>query len=1086
MPALLHDSVLAVHQFVPALAPAAAHTLAADDPYAAPSAGGIDAATEYAWAANAERTAVWRSDSAKPAVYEFPPACAVVLLPRPLNAAGEPALLLAAADGRLTFWDSVADANLAGGGARAQVPLADDRVCAAARCDGASAVLATAAGRLFAVSVYVHSGQHHLAVAPLVEPRGLLGRWLGGSHAPRDIHRLVAVPRAGACAVLALGTHALQLWHVPAAAGAARLVADDAALAKTIAGAVLYASGRRYSAAAARAFVLADVAPLGGDDDALAVLYVDTSRGDARLGIATVRMPTDADGFRLTHVAAAAGGGARAADPSARLPRLVVGAAGVAFVVSDSGVGVTLLSGAGFDEALTLRAAAGRILGADVAADGTHCALLTTRAGVLDVAVDVGAAAAAPDAATRVLERLERAVWFGEDPANPLQLDTLDEGTPPDLVGAAAERLSARIVASALPALAPAVDLRAQLAQRVTCALALVRIIAHNGLLARLAPATRVQLRADAELLAGALDMWRFYDESGRTSRILHEAVLALGDAPTDAERFFFHVRLAEMPRLLERVHAAAARLPADASLEATRLVVALFLGAARFRAEHGELYDADAVCAPRVPWYAARECIALLEFLYGAALQMAGGGAGGGGADAALVAELRTHLCVLAEALIDAHAARVAATADTPDAPAARAAYDAARPAVLHPLVALGRADRAFALAEHVRDFATLTALCFADEAPTAKRARREPAVGARRVEHYLDEYGAPFAAELYTYYVQHGALRRLLEPQPEHAPLVSAFLAAHPEYDRIAWAHCVALGDFAGAGAALLASARAERASIDAQRGMLSLGKLAHTAALGDLDAALRTPAEQARLEAWDDALDVCHVQLRLAAKWSALAPAGAAPEARAEAVADAAAAPALAPVLRTLFVALARGVAAGSVVGGEDLVDLLSLQSAGAAAPHDAALDDFSVGVQLLARLDDVPEPRRAAALAALWRRVYAQDDWAALSHTAARTDDEVLDEVRHTLAFRTVQAVLGNESTAHLVLAPAAAADAPVPDAALLAARFPGMPHAQIRELAAALAAERAHLHATLAHTSLGAFFDHVLARPIAFE
>lgn len=1073
--ALLHDSVLAVHQFVPALAPAAAHTLAADDPYAAPSAGGIDAATEYAWAANAERTAVWRSDSAKPAVYEFPPACAVVLLPRPLNAAGEPALLLAAADGRLTFWDSVADANLAGGGARAQVPLTDDRVCAAARCDGASAVLATAAGRLFSVGVYVHSGQHHLAVAPLVEPRGLLGRWLGGAHAPRDIHRLVAIPRTGACAVLALGTHALQLWHVPYAAGAARLVADDAALAKTIAGAVLYASGRRYSAAAAREFVLADAAPLG--DDALAVLYVDTSHGDTRLGLATLRMPTDADGFRLMHVAAA-GGGARPADPSARLPRLVVGA-GVAFVVSDGGVGVTLVGGAEFDEALALRAEAGRILGADVAADGTHCALLTTRAGIIDVAVDVSAAAAAPDAATRVLERLERAVWFGEDPANPLQLSTLDESTPPDLVGAAAERLSARIVASALPALAPAVDLRAQLAQRVTCALALVRIIAHNGLLPRLAPETRAQLRADAELLAGALDMWRFYDESGRTSRILHEAVLALGDAPTDAERFFFHVRLAEMPRLLDQVHAVAARLPADASLEATRLVVALFLGAVRFRAEHGELYDADAP-APRVPWYAARECIALLEFLYGAALQMAGG------TDAALAAELRTHLCVLAEALIDAHAARVAATADTPDAAAARAAYDAARPAVLHPLVALGRADRAFALAEHVRDFATLTALCFADDAPAPKRARREPALGARRVEHYLDVYGEPFAAELYTYYVQHGALRRLLEPLPEHAPLVSAFLAAHPEYDRIAWAHCVALGDFAGASAALHASARAERTSIDAQRGMLSLGKLAHTAALGDLDAALRTPAEQARLEAWDDALDVCHVQLRLAAKWSALAPAGAAPEARAEAVADAAAAPTLAPVLRTLFVALARGVAAGSVVGGEDLVDLLSLQSAGAAVPHDTALDDFSVGVQLLARLDDVPEPRRAAALAALWRRVYAQDDWAALSHTAARTDDEVLDDVRHTLAFRTVQAVLANESTAHLVLAPAAAADAPVPDAALLTARFPGMPHAQIRELEAALAAESAHLHATLAHTSLGAFFDHVLARPIAFE
>ena len=102
---LLKDSVFSVYQIEPALSPAGTQTLQADDPYAAPSAGGVDDRTGFAWAADAHRCVLWRGESARPTCYEFsvastaPPHC--VILPRPLNAAGEPAVLLVTVDGAL-------------------------------------------------------------------------------------------------------------------------------------------------------------------------------------------------------------------------------------------------------------------------------------------------------------------------------------------------------------------------------------------------------------------------------------------------------------------------------------------------------------------------------------------------------------------------------------------------------------------------------------------------------------------------------------------------------------------------------------------------------------------------------------------------------------------------------------------------------------------------------------------------------------------------------------------------------------------------------------------------------------------------
>ena len=73
------------------------------------------------------------------------------------------------------------------------------------------------------------------------------------------------------------------------------------------------------------------------------------------------------------------------------------------------------------------------------------------------------------------------------------------------------------------------------------------------------------------------------------------------------------------------------------------------------------------------------------------------------------------------------AYEAREACTLDDAEAhDDEHAAFAHARPALLRPLLAIGRADRAFALAEHHRDFHTLVELCFADAHEEKEDAKR------------------------------------------------------------------------------------------------------------------------------------------------------------------------------------------------------------------------------------------------------------------------------------------------------------------------------------------------------------------------
>lgn len=1106
---LLNDSFFQVRQHVPSLAPAVVEALQTDM-YAAPSTGGVDRDTEYAYCATAERCFVWLTTSACPTCYTFPvpptnrpPHC--LLLPRPLNASAEPALLLCTADGQLAFWNAVSDAfTTTSSVTGVRLPLhAGEDVSAAARIDGSQVIVGTTHARLFAVRVHMQRGEHHMAPALLSESRGLLARWFGGGSSAMRAEYAITSLAVGApdddmcCLVLAISTRTVQVWRVPLTAGAGagaapRLVHADTSVHRSLASQVLYARGQRFSAAEAMRMEMMDAAFVPGED-AFVVLYMDRSAPSMpSYGLALLDVASDAP-LAPRRIWPLRFEAAEDPRPAAR-PRVLVAEAqpSVAFVSFAHAVVVQLLCDpCGSEESLRLRHGSDRILGACVRVSGQRAqwTALTSKSGTWHVELDVlhaqqqaldeqPASPHALDAQTRRLqERLESAVWF-DDPAHPLQLDALPAHLDIEVLEHCVVRISTDVLTSSLRCMPPTVDLRTQLAQRIACALRLRDVLGHNGYLAQLSTRVRAHLRADAALLAGASDLWRLYDAGSHATVLAAAIERVLGPG---SERAFFEQALPHVLEVLEALHA---QLDASNAIVCTRLVLALLLGASRFRSEHGATYQLPPTPSTPtwVPWYASPVCIRLLEALFDATRSRLEH-------NDASVAELRTQLCALAEQALMAYEAREACTLDDAEAhAAAHAAFAHARPALLRPLLAIGRADRAFALAEHHRDFHTLVELCFADaheEKEDAKRIKlmqAPPPAAVVRVEAYLDTYGMDFANELYQHYIRHGALRRLMEPQPQHAALVSAFLDAHPQYGRLAWVHDTALGAYDHARHTLRSTADAERLDVEAKQRMLSLGKLMHLATLPRMDDAL-APAQQAALEAWDDALDLGHIQHRLHQRWSDAAwiDAQTPPEAQAEAIASAVA-PLLSerPALRMLFVSLARDVMAGLVVGGEDMMDLLTLTDRAFAAPPEAPLTDLAIAAQVFVRLDTPTPARREAALASLWRRLFLMDDWEALSDTTSMTDDQVLHNVQGTVAFHTLQSVLADASTASTLMAPESVCALPPPSVSLLAERLQGLPDAHIEAIHAALQDEHEALVHIVRHTKLSAYFAHILS------
>jgi len=1095
MTLLLADSIVQVAQRAPVL-PAAVQEALRADTYAAASTGGVDADSDMAYCATAQHVLAWRCSSAAPTAFQFaappctapavPPFCS--FLPRPLSTNAEASVLLCSASGRLSFWSALSDAlTMTSDNASAlpSLPLRNaERVTAMARVNDSQVLTGTSLGRLFRICVRMHHDEQSLVVDELAMQRGLLGRWLGGSSMRESelaVQALVvsAPIDTGHVLAVAISVGAVHVWRLPvgtfAETQAPSFVMADMDLGKTIAARSLYLTGTRYSAAIAQHIQIIDGA-YESTTNMLALLVKDNSQSTAHFGIAVLPLQPNMTAINVHQWVTLQY--EQAHDPRALAqPTLHLSQSrpSIAFVSFPQAVVAVLISEhASQEESLRLRNGSNRIIGGCVPTD-PECVRwigLTSESGMLHVYVDAQRAMQhmqdlqpnsprAQDArAGRLEECLERAMCFDE-PQNPLQLDALPEHMDKGLVEIAIRHVSSRLLDSSLRRLRPTVDLRTQLAQRSAFAQRLIEIVGRSGYLVHLSVTLRAMLRANAELLAGAGDLWRYYDTGTRMSLMGEAIELVLG---TRNERLFFETGLAQVPTLFYALH----RLltPAN-SVECTRLTLALLLGSLRYREENTKLYLLPLI--PQVefePWYACSVCIELLERLFDLALQRH---------EADMVdTERRPHMCALAELILDAYDARMASILTDKERTEVAESFVRARSRLLHSLQSVSCGDKAYELAERHCDYRTLVQLCMNE-----RRADGEHSPVDVRIEHYLDTLGLDFADELYLYYIQQREFRRLLEPRTEHAELVTAFFKRHERYAKISWLHGINLDQFASASSTLRQSADVEEDVVDKQS-MLSLSKLMYLGSL--MSPSIEEEHLQRQLEDWDDALDLVMVQRRLFKRWcDTLMMAASTPEVLAENVASVLATRLdQQPALHSLFVELAISVADARVVTALDMAELLSLSDRSFAARPEAALNDPTVAIQLLARMVE-PSDERNATLACIWRRVYLLDDWHELGDITTLSDDDVLERIYGTVAFQTARAVLLDLTTLNMFLEPEVLSQIPPPSMDILRKRFPGLAEEQLRSLEAAMTEEHEALQVLCQDTKLIIFMDRAAAK-----
>ncbi|CDU26434.1 uncharacterized protein SPSC_06628 [Sporisorium scitamineum] len=669
----------------------------------------------------------------------------------------------------------------------------------------------------------------------------------------------------------------------------------------------------------------------------------------------------------------------------------------------------------------------------------------------------------------RLKGKLEQALYYSESPLNPLtfQLPAHLQGT----LMTACQDLSRELLTFTNPianSVPPSVDLRTALKDRLGKLRFLVKFVATCGHLEKLPQTTKRQLRADAELAAALGELWVYQNEfytsahnyGSAAQSPLAKAIETVmteqgwGASGDDLVRKFFRhhadLTIKVLERLLKQTKSVSAQPLRSRStdvLELNRTVLSALRAALRYRKENGGLYgilDAAAPAAAKATatgtvafeaWTAQSASVQLLESLFsltvnlipdrtrelGSSIDAASTEFSGAVSEEAkrehrVQTELKAQLCSLAEIALACYTERLqyleaVASTDGDNGGLERelsvfsVTYRTARPLFIRPLVSIGRSDRAFALAEQYHDFRTLVELC---NEPTLK--------SEARTDTYLERYQQAFAFELYTWYIEQGQQRTLLEQKPQYSALLLAYLS-QPGRDRLGWLHDLALKRFDVASSKLEKIGLAED-NLAQRKLMMSLAKLGFLSTLEVED--LRTVGIQKQVEFFDDHLDLIAVQESLGALWENSLEGGLPVDlpksgtqeavALASKIVDTIATRLVEyPAYRQQYIDLVQKLLLDNVyLGAEDLIDLLTLKDT-----PETQLEDFATAIKVVVRASDVPPQRLRAALKAIWRRSVIRDDWLALSETNNISDQTILQNLKFTALFAVLQEVLASE-------------------------------------------------------------------------
>lgn len=178
---------------------------------------------------------------------------------------------------------------------------------------------------------------------------------------------------------------------------------------------------------------------------------------------------------------------------------------------------------------------------------------------------------------------------------------------------------------------------------------------------------------------------------------------------------------------------------------------------------------------------------------------------------------------------------------------------YIASRGEWIAPLVEIGRAEKAYSIAEKWRDYRTLVKLCSEEllrndlslgelgrgsgtEEKTAElQAAKQQTL--QRLDRYFETFGESFATEMYEYLVENGQLHTLMNGfENWREKYLTDFLRSNKKYAKLEWIHDVGLGEFALAANTLNAIAVDQEEDLWSKKVELSIGKLAKLAAAAD----------------------------------------------------------------------------------------------------------------------------------------------------------------------------------------------------------------------------------------------------------
>ncbi|KAK4053848.1 hypothetical protein OIV83_001504 [Microbotryomycetes sp. JL201] len=963
------------------------------DQYSEPYRATLDAQTGFALLIGRDSCYVWNwskrsstttyvfpldEPSAGPSVSAFIPLSFATFVPNSAPSTSslqrEPGLLAVSITGSVQLWESISMA-LSGVNRfkRADAGLNDgELVRGLEKVSPSLFVVYTSQARLFSISVSTVSGRTNVLIRVCDRSVGWASSvWTSvfgtKSADPRAGVRCVALSTSssaastfGTATAYALSEKTAQVWSLPTRGdGGERLIADVDLFVAVLQGVFGEAVGNEEWAMNSSNVQILDAKALPTAGQLAILVSHQPNSGNAQaFAVVTVEIgQTVAEFIGIRHLTHKAVRGIR--DLSS----------------SDSS----------FEETFPLRSSSERFIGlsttdASSAPDGFGTlSLLTSMASIMTIQISQASISnkhsqESESFKTRKLKtKMEQAIFFGAGPqgnANPLTF-VVDPDAPGDLV-AAAQSVSSELMSSSSPLQPVVLELKAQLADRVERAKALIEFIGTNSLLPRFTE---------------------------------------------DVVRTFFRRKVASLSAVLETVSnetkmrlsgSGSSEAKATLLLESNDVFTTVYGAVSRYRRNCAKYYGLSADVCPSEPWASRSGLLDRLQWQMEsteAALRDLDRQFGSNDADAGqgnlqdVPTELKNQMVLLAEHLFSAYEERIlylrSASVDGEGAPEVRsttAAYLELRPRFIHVLVQAGKVSEAYELAERHQDFRVLVELCnHATQGST------------KRLQYFMGKYGEAFAFPLFGFYLEKGMYRTLLEQDDAYKSLLTKFLD-ETRYDHVAWLNDIAIGRYDKARLTLVASASHEPNVIQ-QKLMLSLGKLAHVAQANQRTLA-GEPMQRA-IEAIDDKLDLVNTQEGLRDVLTAVL---SGPESRSPLDQQAAAITARVarslsdrPAQTNLFNNILADLLRGSALSPEDLIDLLSLKD-----NTGEQSTDYAAALEVLVRAQTLPEARRQMTLRAIWRRVYLHDDWNMLHQAHGLTDDELAEALRQTALYSTLVA------------------------------------------------------------------------------